>query len=226
MVTLGIVGGIGSGKSWVSNYLAQKGCCWFDADQVTHRILDSGEFSIVEQLRARWLINNSGFATREGLPRSQILIDGKLSRPNIASIVFNFPTELRFLEAVLKPHLDRQLNSFLADIAEDFIPIVIIDAPLLYEIGWESKCNRVLFVDSSMENRIARLALRVGFSKEEAEKNIELRESALTIPLLVKKKRASFIFSNNGDTLEDLDRIFDDLKKLSCSNIQNRYLWD
>lgn len=223
MITLGIVGGMGSGKSWVSEYLAHKGCCVFNADEAARKIL---QLPIInQQLRARWLIDPYGFVTREGLPKVRVIrpFPDLVLSDGIARIVFNFVDELRFLEKIMAPHLDLELKTFLANLATDYIPIVIIDAPLLYEIGWDKLCHSVLFVDAPLETRIKRIAERRNDSIENAQQTIVAREANLVVSIAEKKSRADYVILNDGVN-DRFDVLFDELKSLSCSlNPDNKY---
>jgi dephospho-CoA kinase len=188
---IGLVGGMGSGKSLVASLLEERGAKVISGDRLGHEAL--GRPDVKERLTERW--------GREILDER-----GEISRRRVAGIVFADPTERHFLEKVVFPWIERRLTAEIAKAKEDpGTPWIVLDAAIMLESGWNKACDRLVFVDSLPEIRLQRLALDRGWSAEE----VQARESA-QMPLEEKKRRADFVIDNSG-SMEELARQVDDL---------------
>jgi len=181
MHIIGITGGIASGKSAVSAELAALGVAVLDADRAAHEVINLP--AVKQALVDRW--------------GSAILGDsGEVNRQAVAKRVFSSQSdssaELQFLEQTLHPQIRLQFEAELVRLAEEGVPAVVIDAPLLLKAGWESLCDAVLFVDSTREKRLERAAQR-GWS----EKDFSLREQA-QMPIEEKRNRVTHVVANHG----------------------------
>jgi len=182
MFVLGIVGGIASGKSLVSAYLARLGAEIIDADKLGHEVLRMPE--VIAAARLRW---GDGVLT----------LDGQLDRKAIAQRVFgenaNQRDERRFLEELTHPRIGTLVREKISEIAtRGDTDVVVLDAALMLETGWEEYCDRILFVDASDEVRRARAQAR-GWSLTD----FEAREAA-QFPLSQKRARADIVIDNSG----------------------------
>ena len=190
MFVIGLIGGIASGKSAVARELAKLGAVVLDADRTAHEVLN---FPHVRSL----LVQRWG---------AEILLpSGEIDRSRLADIVFSVsPTskrELRFLEETLHPVIRSEFETALKRLRNEGEKTVVIDAPLLLEVGWEDLCNSVIFVDSPQNCRLDRARQRnwtiEQFSAREASQ----------MPIEEKKRKADHLLSNSG-TLQDLtDRV-------------------
>jgi dephospho-CoA kinase len=184
MIILGLVGGIASGKSVVAECFRDLGAVVLDADKAGHDVLR--ESDIIPQLRQRWgdRILESG---------------GQVSRREVARIIFapGADAEREFLEKISHPRIERQLKRELARIQASSSPprVVVIDAALLFEGGWDKMCDKIVFVDAPRDARLER-AVRRGWSAEQ----FAAREAA-QLPLDEKRTR-SHILIRNVRTLE------------------------
>ncbi len=181
MFTIGILGGVASGKSLVARQLAELGAGVLDADRAGHETLDDRK--VREALRERW--GNHAFTP-----------DGRVDRKRIAEIVFS-PSpegghERQFLEQLVHPRIAQRLADRREELAAEEYPAVVLDAPLILEAGWDTLCNRLVFVDAARELRLARAAAR-GWSEEEVA-----RREAAQLPLEVKRARADVTIDNSG----------------------------
>lgn len=181
---VGVIGGIASGKSEVSKLLEEKGACVFPADAVGHRLL--GRPDIRERI-----IDLFGVGCLDE--------NGVIDRKHLAKVFFSGPSDqLTRLEAILHPVIRQQaveaIKAFRKDRSK---PMLILDVPLLIEAGWESLCDKVIFVDAPLEIRLAN-AMRRGWSDEE----LFARERT-QLPLDKKKESATDIVQNVG-SVEDL----------------------
>lgn len=191
--TIGLVGGIGAGKSTVAALLAARGGAVVNADSLGHEALERPE--IRRAVLDRW-------GTRGNWLKS----DGRLDRRAVAAIVFADPTERQALEAMVFPYIgQRALEEVARAQADPAARFVVVDAAVMLEAGWDRVCDRLLYVDAPRELRLARLAARSGWS----DADLIAREVAQW-PAAEKMKRADAVVVNDGDpaTLkEQLDRV-------------------
>jgi dephospho-CoA kinase len=186
MLTLGLVGGIASGKSVVANILRDMGAVVLDADQAGHAVLR--EPDVIAELRKRW---------GDGILDSS----GQISRREVAKIVFAAGNEAqrKFLEDLTHPRIKAHLERELQEIhnSPEPPPVVVIDAALLFEAGWDRLCDKILYVDAPRDIRLERAVSR-GWSTEQ----FAAREAA-QMPLVEKAAR-SHIVIRNARTLENI----------------------
>lgn len=188
MKTLAVTGGIGSGKSAVTAYLAAKGCPGFDCDAAAKSLYDRRP-EIVDKLEAAL-----GIPLRDSA--------GALDRRRLASAVFSDPSALQRVESVVHPAV---LSAFLAwRETFDDVPFVVIEsAILLSKPLFDGVYDRVLLVDAPEEIRVAR-AMRRDSAPESV---IRARVAAQSFDL----SKVDVIVPNDG-TLETLyrriDRVF------------------
>jgi dephospho-CoA kinase len=176
---IGLIGGMGSGKSRVAQELARRGGRIVAGDPLGHEALRDPV--IIGQLVARW-------------GRAILDAGGNVDRPRVSSIVFADPLERQALEAIVHPYIERRLREELDLASHDpSCPFVILDAAILLEAGWQRFCSIVVFVDAPRAQRLARLARFRGWSEEELAK----RERA-QLNLDEKKTRADFVLDNSG----------------------------
>ena len=192
MITIGLLGGVASGKSLVASMLAKLGAGVLDADRTGHDILAN------DPAVSRQLADQFG----PGIVSSS----GHIDRTALGSMVFgNDPVALanrRILEGILHPAIGTQLEKEARALAKSSCKVLVLDAPLLLEAGWDSLCDLLVFVDTPAERR-RQFATERGWDSEE----IELRETA-QIDLSEKRRLASHFLDNRGDP-ESLTREVD-----------------
>ena len=189
MLILGLVGGIASGKSVVANILRDMGAIVLDADKAGHAVLR--EPDVIAALRQRW---------GDGI----LDPNGQVSRRAVAKIVFAHGSEAErtFLEQLTHPRIEVLLHEELNHIrnSPDPPPVVVLDAALLFEAGWDRLCDKILYVDSPRDIRLERAVAR-GWSTEQ----FAAREAA-QMPLVEKAAR-SHIVIRNARTLENIREV-------------------
>lgn len=181
MIVLGILGGVASGKSSVCEQFQRLGADWIQADQLGHAVLRDP--TVREILRERW-----GPGVLDA--------DGQIDRAAVARLVFApapaGPRQRQFLEQVTHPRIGERLRARLRELAESNPDqVVVLDAALLLEAGWERWCDALVFVDAPRTARLER-ARRRGWSDGE----LTARE-AVQLPLETKRSRATWILDNS-----------------------------
>ena len=175
--TIGLVGGIASGKSAVRSILAELGCITCDSDDLAHQALRDP--SVVRAISARW--------------GERAIRDGSVDRGALAAIVFADPGERSHLEALVHPWIHaRRRAMFSAD--PGAAPARVIDAPLLLEVGLHTECDSIWFVEAPIEARQARALATRGWPASELA-----RREAAQWPLDQKRALAHHVLCNDGD---------------------------
>jgi dephospho-CoA kinase len=151
MFAVGLTGGIGSGKSTVSDLFAARGVPIVDTDVIAHRITAPHGVAM-PKIEAEF---GPDF----------VAADGSLDRARMRTLVFSDESARRRLEAITHPLIRSETER---ETLEAQGPYVIVVVPLLVESGrWKSRVDRVLTVDCSLETQIARVMQRNGFSREQ-----------------------------------------------------------
>jgi dephospho-CoA kinase len=186
MKTIGLVGGVASGKSRVARMLVELGAGLLDADRAGHAVLADDD--VMSALRERW--GAAVFAA-----------DGSVNRAAVADRVFGRSeteaADRQFLEDLLHLRIRRRLEAERLEMVASGRPAVVLDAPLLLEAGWDAICDIVLMVDAARETRLARARNR-GWS----ETQFDEREAAQW-PVERKREAADVVVNNDG-TEEEL----------------------
>jgi len=177
---IGILGGIGSGKSTVAGEFGKLGCAVVDADKIAHNLLDEGG------VRERIV----------GLFGGGILDSaGKIDRRELARVVFGDVDKLSLLTGLIHPLVLEQVEGLIEQYnSEDAIRAIVLDMPLLVEVGWDKRCDRVVFVECERPLRAER-AKKAGFFDENG---IKIREN-FQISLDKKVNVADNTIYNNSD---------------------------
>ena len=192
MIVIGLLGGVGSGKSRVREALAARCSAEvIDADALGHQVLREPEVrrAIAERFGERVLD-----------------AEGWIRRGELAKIVFDDSQsgreQLRWLESVTHPLISARMSEQLEAARAAGKRCVVLDAPVLLKAGWDRFCDHLLFVDAPWERRRERVSAR-GWSEEELRRREAAQES-----LEYKRSRCDTVIDNGGsweDTLVHLD---------------------
>lgn len=174
---IGLVGGIGAGKSTVAKAIARHGAVILDSDSQAKELLNRPD---VQNALASWW-------------GESVLRDGRIDRKKVADIVFADPDQRRRLERLLHPLIKAGRQQALEAAAARHVPFAVIDAPLLLEAGVDKECDAVVYVDAPREARIARVRSR-GWDDSELD-----RREAAQLPLHEKRARSHYVVTNDGD---------------------------
>jgi len=175
--TIGLVGGIASGKSAVRSILAELGCITCDSDDLAHQALRDP--AIVSAIAARW--------------GDRAIRHGAVDRGALAAIVFADPGERAQLEALVHPWIHARRRAMFST-HPGVAPARVIDAPLLLEVGLHTECDSIWFVEAPIEARQARALASRGWSTAELA-----RREAAQWPLDQKRALAHHVLCNDGD---------------------------
>ena len=193
-LVVGLIGGIGSGKSQVAAAFALRGARVIAGDQLGQAALRDAD------IRAR-------VADRWG---NDVLDDkGEVDRRRLATIVFADPAELKALEAITHPWIRRRIHAEIEEARRDpAVPLIVLDAAIMLEAGWNDVCDRLIYIEAPRGVRLERVRRQRGWS----EKEVAAREQA-QLPLTEKVVRADHVLENSA-SLEHLDRQVHDLLHL------------
>lgn len=218
MVTVGLIGGIASGKSAVAKEFERLGAVILDGDVAGHEVLT--QRPVIDRLVERWgnqiLQSDSPVPTIDRKKVAQIVFAQEPSEATVADSVevqdheqtvlgderstpqnaIDRPTpanlELSFLESVTHPAIGEVLKQQIAKYQQAGKSIIVLDAAVMVKAGWNTICDRIIFVDVPREIREQR-AIKRGMSAEQ----FASRELAQT-PVHVKKSLADFVIDNSG----------------------------
>jgi dephospho-CoA kinase len=181
---VGLVGGIGSGKSQVASVLSGHGGHLIVADRIGHEGLEHPP--IREAIFKRW-----GDRARGD--------NGEVDRKKLGAIVFASPVERTNLEYLVFPYIEAGVRAEVARAEEDpNCRFIVLDAPIMLEVGWNTLCDRIVYVDAPRSTRLARLGPARGWNED------ELARRELAQMSLAEKQRLSHATLDNGGTLEEM----------------------
>jgi len=176
---IGILGGVGSGKSTVAAEFAKLGCAVIDADKIAHELLEKS-------------------AVREKVVASfgQAILDstGKVGRKELADIVFADADKLSLLDKIIHPLVLKRAEELIKQYnRQNQVKAIVLDMPLLVEVGWAKRCDKLIFVDSRRQIRAER-AKKMGIFNES---QLKIREN-FQISLDKKVNITDNIIDNNS----------------------------
>ncbi len=201
MKVIGLAGGSGSGKSTVSKLFYENGFAFINTDEIYHKLTSTPTPCLDD------LVHEFG---REILnPEIH-----SLNRKKLAEIVFAKGQEdkLQRLNKIAHFHVLRETEEIIASLSEDEYFGVLIDAPLLFESGFDKKCDFVISVTANENVRIKRITERDGITEEKAKARINAQ---LSDEFLINNSK--FIIVNDGDIDElrkNVNEISEKIKKL------------
>lgn len=191
---LGLTGSIGMGKSTTARMFADEGIPVWDADATVHRLYQPG------QPAARIVAS---------LFPQAMDADGRVNRPRLRALINVDASVLDRLNAAVHPLVAQDRDRFLA---QSDAPIVLLDVPLLYEIGLDTSCDAVAVVSAPAEVQRDRVLMR-GMTEAEFQRLL-----ARQLPDAEKRARADYIIPTTGleaarqavkDVLADIRRTLD-----------------
>ena len=155
MKIIGLCGGSGSGKGEVARMLREAGCLHLDADAIYHGFI-SGDSDCLRELA-------------DEFGKEIIAPNGALDRKKLAAIVFADGAEEKRqrLNTISHRYVLDEIRRRIAD-AENEYTVAVVDAPLLFESGFNAECDAIISVIAPRDARIARIVERDGLTSEQA----------------------------------------------------------
>ena len=199
MLIVGLTGGVASGKTAASQVLKEEGAYIIDADQIARELVQPQKPAWNELIRA--------------FGKDILQEDGSIHRKKLAEKVFADPKQRKRLNQILHPRIKEEMGRRTKEIGQkDPEAIVVIDAPLLVELGDHYEMDKLIVVTSTQTQQIERLKERDGIGPEAALKILSSQMS-----LGEKVKLADFVIGNEGSLEETKKRareVFKELKKV------------
>ena len=182
--SIGLTGGIGSGKSSVASMLQALGAVVIDADAISRALTASGGVAIDP--------------IRNAFGDAAIGPDGALDRARMRELVFSEPSARERLESILHPLIGEESRRQAAQAGAD--AVIVHDVPLLAESAhWRQRVQRILVVDCSEATQAERVAARPGWTAESARLVIAQQASRAR-----RRAIADAVIHNDGISLEAL----------------------
>lgn len=147
---IGLTGGIGMGKSTVASQLERLGAKICNADDIVHQLLAKGG-AAVQVIGKRF---------------PDVVVDGRINRQRLGDIVFRDKEKLQWLESVLHPLVQQAENRFIERESRKGARLIVLDIPLLFETGGESRCDMTLLVTAPPFIQRMRVMQRKGMTLE------------------------------------------------------------
>jgi dephospho-CoA kinase len=180
MLILGLTGSIGMGKSTTAKLFAEAGVPVYDADATVHGVYEGEAAPAIEAAFPGTTVN------------------GRVDRTRLSERVVHDPVAMRRLEAIVHPMLRSHHQRFLEEAEKSGAPVAVVDIPLLYETGGETRVDAVVVVTTSPEVQRERILARENMTGEKLDAIL-----ARQLPDAEKRRRADFVV----DTSHGLDPV-------------------
>jgi dephospho-CoA kinase len=195
MFRIGLTGGVGCGKSTVSRYLAKHGIPIIDGDEISREAVMPGS-PVMREI--------------ERLFGSEMLTeDGNLNREKMAELVFSDEGKRQILNGLIHPFVWKKTEEATLAAQETGHRFVVLDMPLLLEIGWNLRVESVWVVTVPQEVQIERVQKRDGVTREQAMARIRKQ-----MPTASKIGYADIVIDNSGTEEETYRRVDEALAEI------------
>lgn len=176
MLLIGLTGSIGMGKSETTKMFASQGVPVYDADAAVHALYAAG----------------GGAVEPIGAAFPGVIKDGAIDREELGKRVLSAPDELKRLEKIIHPLVGLSQLEFLQNAEKSGAPMVVLDIPLLFETGGETRVDVSVVVSAPAEMQRTRVLARPGMSVEKFESIL-----AKQVPDAIKREKADFIVDSS-----------------------------
>lgn len=195
MITIGITGGVGAGKSTVLDFLEQEYQAYvMKADEIGHLVMEPGQscYKPVIALFGKQVIKN----------------DKTIDRILVSDVVFSHPDMLEKLNHIIHPAVKEYIRRQLALKKEEGQRICVVEAALLLEDHYEEFCDTVWYIHTDSEIRIRRLMESRGYTREKSMSII-----ASQAPEEFFRTHTDYVVTNNTDLEDTWQQIREGIKK-------------
>ena len=180
MFVIGLTGSIGTGKSEAARQLEALGASIISADEVGHEAYTPNTEAWEQVIAA--------------FGDDILQDDGDIDRRKLGTIVFSDPSQLEKLNQIMHPRMARMVADKIEVLRDQGVNVVVVEAALLFEAGWDTLVEEVWVTDSPEHIVIGRLKERNGLSEEEAKKRINSQMGRAE-----RIERSDFVINNSGD---------------------------
>ena len=184
MKPLALTGGIACGKTTAGHFLLDAGFSHlYDTDAICHDLYETPTPDLLDGMRKNW-------------GDDVVTSDSRIDRAALSKRLFAEPNRVEAfatLNALVHPAVERRLQELMVRDAVGENELVLVEIPLLFEIGWETKYSHTIAVWMPRQMQLERLMVRNGLTREEAESRLDVQMSADA-----KLARADFGLINNG----------------------------
>jgi len=188
---IGLLGGIGAGKSLVASQFAQLGCEVVDADRIAHAVL--GDEAVKKAIRERF---------GEGVFGA----GGEVDRRRLGERVFECRADREALERLVHPEICLRLRQAVETARAGDAPAVVLDAALILEKGLDNLCDLMVYITVPVRVRKSRVGGARGWDPSEIA-----RREVSQVSLKTKRDRADYIVDNSASpehTFDQIHRVF------------------
>jgi len=202
MLRIGLTGGIGSGKSSVAALFADLGVPIIDMDVLAREVVMPGQPALqeIKKIFGVQICND----------------DGELNRRELRDIIFADPDKRKQLEDIVHPRIRERAKNLIDELGTPYCIIVI---PLLFETGRQDTIDRILVVDTSIENQLQRTMQRDNISEDYVQNII-----ATQVDRQTRLDQADDVINNTGDIIrlkDQVNRLHQRYLELSHNSITN-----
>lgn len=202
MLIVGLTGSTGSGKGYVSDIFTSSGIPCLDTDKVCRDVYMKGQPCYNDLVAA--------FGT-------EILrADGEIDRRALLELTFPDDGKYRMLNSIAFLHIKKATEKWLGERRDEGASIAVIDAPMLYESGFDGLCDKVIAVIADRSTQICRVMQRDGISEETARLRLEKQKNDSYY-----RSRCDYLLdnstSNSGNIWNDTRRLIGVLRRLPAA---------
>ncbi len=191
MKVIGVTGGIGSGKSTVTQFLSEMGAKVVDADKIGHQCYLPGTETFKDVVAA--------------FGRDVVAKDGSIDRKKLGAIVFNDPNALTRLNKIMHPRMYKMMEDQIKEHRRNGEAVVIMEAAILFEAGWTPLVDEVWVTIASESTVVKRVKERTGLPEEQIRSRIRSQLSNEE-----RTRKAKVVIHNDGG-IEELRKKVADL---------------
>ncbi len=195
MIVIGLTGSIGMGKTTTAKLFAAEGIPVLDSDAVVHDLYSAEAVPMIEA----------------AFPGTTI--SGTVDRLELGNILRENPANFRMLEAIVHPLVRERQEAFLRKAREENQNFAVLDIPLLFETGGETRVDKVVVVSCAPEIQRQRVLSRHGMTEEKFEMIL-----ARQMPDAEKRRRADFIIDSGNGVEAARDQVREILQRLSAGS--------
>ena len=204
IIKVAVTGGAGSGKTLVCNHLKKLGANVISSDALAREAVSQNSPAYKN------IVNYFG--------KRVLLSDGNLNRQMLRRIIINNDTDRLTLEKIIHPEITKKMMLKVTQAKQADDPMVLLEIPLLFELGMEDQFDTVVMISTERKLRIKRLMDRDNVTRNEAEKLINVQ-----MPDEVKVEHAQFVLTNNGSKkqlITSVDILYKNILKMNKKNFK------